>query len=284
MGWGRRRGRADRVAVPQGRTRLRPGCVGRYWKPCRPGCRNRPCGRRPARGTDMDRTAGVYRRRRTTAPAAGGGTEQSGPTWRWASTMCACACWPRHRRAAGRRHRRTGAGRCAEGAIEPPTEHVRRGTIGCRCRPSRASSRAARQPVPRRLQPRLPARRPRTLCGEPAARGGPSARCPGRRVAPPRAGAGRDYRAAQEPFQQARRARPVQAEICSHAGVADTSLTLALDPSLAGLDVAATRPPRADDGVAGDPRRSSAELGRLGVDRIVDASVAAIRERKRKPR
>ena len=93
------------------------------------------------------------------------------------------------------------------------------------------------------------------------------------------------YRAAQEPFNRALAGRGLsQAEIGSHAGVADTSLMLALDPSLVRLEVAATRPPRADDGVAGDPRRSSAELGRLGVDRIVDASVAAIRERILKPR
>ncbi len=31
------------------------------------------------------------------------------------------------------------------------------------------------------------------------------------------------------------------------------------------------------DGVYGDPRRSSAELGKLGVDAIVAASVSAIR-------
>jgi creatinine amidohydrolase/Fe(II)-dependent formamide hydrolase-like protein len=30
-------------------------------------------------------------------------------------------------------------------------------------------------------------------------------------------------------------------------------------------------------GVHGDPTRATAELGRIGVDRIVDASVAAIR-------
>ena len=44
-------------------------------------------------------------------------------------------------------------------------------------------------------------------------------------------------------------------------------------------DVAATRPRDAADGVNGDPRRASAELGRLGVELIVDASVAAIRDR-----
>ena len=33
----------------------------------------------------------------------------------------------------------------------------------------------------------------------------------------------------------------------------------------------------AAQGVYGDPRRATAELGQLGVQRIVDASVAAIR-------
>jgi len=93
------------------------------------------------------------------------------------------------------------------------------------------------------------------------------------------------YRAAQEPFQQALAERGLsRAEIGSHAGVADTSLMLALDPSLVRLDLAAARPTSAADGVSGDPRRSSAELGRLGVDRIVDTSVAAVRERILKPR
>jgi len=93
------------------------------------------------------------------------------------------------------------------------------------------------------------------------------------------------YRAAQGPFNQALAARGLAAaEIGSHAGAADTSLMLALDPSLVRPDVAAARPPHADDGVSGDPRRSSAELGRLGVDGIVDASAAAIRARILTPR
>ncbi len=91
---------------------------------------------------------------------------------------------------------------------------------------------------------------------------------------------GEYYRAAQEPYNQALAARGLDAaEIGSHAGAADTSLMLALDPTLVRLDVAAARPRDAADGVAGDPRRASAELGRLGVDLIVDTSVAAIRAR-----
>lgn len=70
------------------------------------------------------------------------------------------------------------------------------------------------------------------------------------------------------------------AEIGNHAGLADTALTLAIDPSLVRPDQlqrAAKSGDRA--GVWGDPRRATAELGQLGVDRIVAASVAAIRER-----
>ncbi len=67
------------------------------------------------------------------------------------------------------------------------------------------------------------------------------------------------------------------AEIGTHAGLADTALALAIDPALVRADVAAARPPAARDGVAGDPRRATAELGRHGLDHIVDATVAAIR-------
>ena len=70
-------------------------------------------------------------------------------------------------------------------------------------------------------------------------------------------------------------------EIGRHAGLADTSLMLATDPSMVRMDVAAARPRGAQDGVTGDPRRASAALGRLGTERIVEASVAAITARLR---
>ena len=87
------------------------------------------------------------------------------------------------------------------------------------------------------------------------------------------------YRASQEGFAAILKARGyADAEIGSHAGLADTSLMLALDPSLVRLDIAASRSPGSSgDGVAGDPKRASAELGRLGVEHIVEATVAAIR-------
>ena len=69
-------------------------------------------------------------------------------------------------------------------------------------------------------------------------------------------------------------------EIGTHAGVADTSLSLALNPGMVRSERLGTNAPKpqSSDGVYGDPRRSSAEVGQLGVDAIVAASVAAIRQ------
>jgi len=73
-----------------------------------------------------------------------------------------------------------------------------------------------------------------------------------------------------------------KAEIGSHAGLADTSLTLAIDSTLVRQDqLARAAQAGRREGVIGDPRRASAALGQLGVDRIVEAAVAAIRERTR---
>jgi len=66
-------------------------------------------------------------------------------------------------------------------------------------------------------------------------------------------------------------------EIGTHAGLADTSLALAVDPKLVRVDRMQAKPAIAD-GVYGDPRRSSAELGQLGVDLIVKETVEAIRK------
>jgi len=87
------------------------------------------------------------------------------------------------------------------------------------------------------------------------------------------------YRAATAGFEALLKARGYGAdEIGQHAGLADTSLTLALEPSL--VRTAPREPPAPGDasGVDGDPRRASAELGRLGVELIVVQSVAAIRK------
>ncbi len=62
-------------------------------------------------------------------------------------------------------------------------------------------------------------------------------------------------------------------EIGTHAGLADTSLTMALAPEL----VRANRPSRAE-GVRGDPSQASAALGQVAVDAIVAQTVAAIHQ------
>ncbi|OBQ57876.1 creatininase family protein [Mesorhizobium erdmanii] len=68
-------------------------------------------------------------------------------------------------------------------------------------------------------------------------------------------------------------------EIGTHAGLADTSLMLAIDPSMVRKDrLAATPKLDASDGVyGGDPARSSAEFGQIGVDLIVNGTTEAIR-------
>ncbi|MDE3010061.1 MAG: creatininase family protein [Pseudomonadota bacterium] len=68
-------------------------------------------------------------------------------------------------------------------------------------------------------------------------------------------------------------------EIGTHAGLADSSLQLALAPeSVRAERLRLSPPPGAADGVyGGDPRRASAELGRLGADAIVTNTIAALR-------
>jgi creatinine amidohydrolase/Fe(II)-dependent formamide hydrolase-like protein len=62
-------------------------------------------------------------------------------------------------------------------------------------------------------------------------------------------------------------------EVGTHAGLGDTSLTLALAPDLVRKDRL-----KPGEGVNGDPTRASAELGNLGVDTVVSRTVAAIKE------
>ncbi len=86
------------------------------------------------------------------------------------------------------------------------------------------------------------------------------------------------YRAATTGFRELLQARGYRPEeLGEHAALPDTALTLAIDPRLVRTD-----PPRdaqvagAGTGADGDPRRASAELGRLGIDLIVSRTVAAI--------
>lgn len=69
-------------------------------------------------------------------------------------------------------------------------------------------------------------------------------------------------------------------EIGTHAGLADTSLQLAVAPQMVRLDAMrnAPKPGTADGVYGGDPRRSSAALGQLGIDAIVARTVEAIRK------
>jgi creatinine amidohydrolase len=69
-----------------------------------------------------------------------------------------------------------------------------------------------------------------------------------------------------------------KAEIGTHAGLADTSLSLAVDPGLVrSRELTSGKDLDAAHGVYGDPRGATAELGRLGVDAIVRRSVESIR-------
>ena len=67
-------------------------------------------------------------------------------------------------------------------------------------------------------------------------------------------------------------------EIGSHAGALDTSLMLAVDPSLVRQErLRGTQGAGAWEGADGDPSRASAELGRLIQQTIVAQTVDAIR-------
>lgn len=69
-----------------------------------------------------------------------------------------------------------------------------------------------------------------------------------------------------------------EAEIGTHGGLADTALTEAVDKNLVRSDRMLTGPiATVRDGISGDPRRASVELGQAGVQLIVDGSVAALK-------
>jgi creatinine amidohydrolase len=85
------------------------------------------------------------------------------------------------------------------------------------------------------------------------------------------------YQAGQRDFAQALKQRGFRdEEIGTHAGLLDTSLLLALDPALVRAD-RLQQPPSAAAGVYGDPRRATAELGRIGVELIVTKTADALR-------
>lgn len=91
------------------------------------------------------------------------------------------------------------------------------------------------------------------------------------------------YRAASDGFHQALRARGLSdAQIGVHAGAADTSLMLAVDPARVRADRLQPGAAEAATGVMGDPSRASAALGKIGTDMAVDQAVEAIRQAIRK--
>lgn len=69
-------------------------------------------------------------------------------------------------------------------------------------------------------------------------------------------------------------------EIGTHAGLADTSLLLAVAPQMVRLDRLrdSAKPGPADGVYGGDPRRASVSLGQLGADAIVSRTVNAIKK------
>ena len=90
------------------------------------------------------------------------------------------------------------------------------------------------------------------------------------------------YRITQTAYLAALKAHGVsEAELGTHAGLADTALALAVDPALVRADKLAGPYPA---GVTGNPKRATAELGELGTRLVVDTTVAAIRKETQAPR
>lgn len=75
-----------------------------------------------------------------------------------------------------------------------------------------------------------------------------------------------------------------KSEIGTHAGLLDTALMLAVDPSMVRMDRITSGPKMsASDGVyGGDPKRATPALGKIGIDLIVNGTVSAIRAFKAK--
>lgn len=85
------------------------------------------------------------------------------------------------------------------------------------------------------------------------------------------------YQAATEGHAAALRSRGFSnADIGSHAGLADTALSMAVDPRLVRSERLREGRPGPADGVEGDPTRATAALGELAAERIVARSIAAI--------
>jgi creatinine amidohydrolase len=91
------------------------------------------------------------------------------------------------------------------------------------------------------------------------------------------------YRTSVAPYTKILRAKGLtDTQIGLHAGTADTSLMLAVDPDQVRVnrinDAAEAKYGGPANGVYGDPRAATAALGQLGVDAMVAASVSEIRK------
>jgi creatinine amidohydrolase len=94
------------------------------------------------------------------------------------------------------------------------------------------------------------------------------------------------YRSTQGAYIDALKAKGLTSnEIGTHAGSADTSLLMAIDPSMVRPDrfAEAARGGWAA-GTLGDPRASNAANGQLGVDAVVKIAVDAIKKARTAPR
>lgn len=89
------------------------------------------------------------------------------------------------------------------------------------------------------------------------------------------------YRAATEDFVQTLESAGIpKDQIRVHAGLADTSLTMAVDSTLVRVEKlkGASSGGTTSTGIAGNPAGSTADLGSLGVGKIVKKSVQSIRD------
>ncbi|MBC7602911.1 MAG: creatininase family protein [Ramlibacter sp.] len=94
------------------------------------------------------------------------------------------------------------------------------------------------------------------------------------------------YRAATNGFAQILKSKGVtDAQIGVHAALADTSLMMGVDPARVRAELLKASPtPESATGIVGEPAQSSAALGKLGTDLIVERAVAAIRQAVAAPR
>jgi creatinine amidohydrolase len=91
------------------------------------------------------------------------------------------------------------------------------------------------------------------------------------------------YRALDTDFSQSLKGKGfTDAEIGEHAGLADTSLALAIDANLVRADRLKAATKGKADGVHGDPRRATAEIGKAGLDLTVERTVEAIKKAARR--